>query len=101
MQGSVGAMQGIFAAGEVLVSSEIITSLSGAHTAVIDKGGCCIMSGIYVASPVEDYFELCHAEDGGLSEEEQKLTHLITRAPSAFFCFHTKVLLHQPVLLDQ
>ncbi|EIE20780.1 SET domain-containing protein [Coccomyxa subellipsoidea C-169] len=35
--------------------------------------------GIYVASPVEDYFELCHAEDGGLSEEEQKLTHLITR----------------------
>jgi hypothetical protein len=38
-------------------------------------------SGIYVASPVEEYFELCHAEGGGLSEEEQKLTQLITRAP--------------------
>ena len=34
-----------------------------------------------MALPVEEYFELCHAESGGLSEEEQKLTHLITRAP--------------------
>lgn len=47
-------------------------------------------SGIYVASPVEEYFELCHAESGGLSEEEQKLTHLITRAPPFYL---------QPIIL--
>ncbi len=39
-----------------------------------------VVSDLYVASPVEEYLELCHQEEGGLSEEEQNLTQLITRA---------------------
>ncbi len=34
---------------------------------------------LFVASPVEDYFELCHGEDSSLSAEEQHLTKLTTR----------------------
>ncbi|BDA42304.1 probable SET and MYND domain-containing protein 5 [Coccomyxa sp. Obi] len=34
---------------------------------------------LFVASPVEDYFELCHGEDSSLSAEEQHLTQLTTR----------------------
>ena len=41
------------------------------------------LAGLYVASPVEDYFLLLHVgrEQGGLGEGERNLAQLVTSAP--------------------
>jgi hypothetical protein len=46
-------------------------------------------AGLYVASPVEDYFLLCHTGsegDGGLTNAEQQLVQRITREAPLLPC---------------